>query len=89
MKIEVTKTSGVYDFQLYNDTGKIISQANARIFKSNLNGAEVKTLIIGGVLTEPENRRGGLVRILFNEMHKLAERENCLVTLLHPFSFDR
>ena len=47
----------------------------------------VKTVVIGGVNTPVENRRGGNIRLMFDEIHKKAASEGAAVALLHPFSF--
>ena len=42
---------------------------------------------VGGVGTDPEFRRGGLVREIFREMALECHRRSLPVTVLHPFSF--
>ena len=42
---------------------------------------------VGGVGTDPEYRRGGLVREIFSEMAKECARREIPLTILHPFSF--
>lgn len=50
-------------------------------------GKEIPCGAIGGVGTEPEYRRGGLVREIFTEMAAECARREIPVTILHPFSF--
>lgn len=63
------------------------SRGFCAVRRAHLNGALVNALTVGGVGTEPEYRRMGLVRNFLAEVEKLAEREDCPITVLHPFSF--
>lgn len=55
--------------------------------QSHLNGAVIPSLTIGGVGTDPEYRRSGLVHTIFTEVEKAAEEYSCPISYLHPFSF--
>jgi len=55
--------------------------------KAHLNGAVIPALTIGGVGTDPEYRRLGLVHTIFTEVEKAAAAYHCPVSFLHPFSF--
>jgi len=48
----------------------------------------IPSVLVGGVGTKPEYRRGGHVRELFERMFAASEREPWVVSLLHPFSFN-
>jgi len=50
-------------------------------------GREIPCGLIGGVGTDPEYRRQGLVREIFREMAKECHRRSIPLTVLHPFSF--
>ena len=50
-------------------------------------GRELACGLIGGVGTDPEYRRGGLVREIFTEMAAECDRRAVPLTVLHPFSF--
>ncbi len=50
-------------------------------------GKELPCGAVGGVGTEPEYRRGGLVREIFTEMAAECRRRAIPLTVLHPFSF--
>ena len=50
-------------------------------------GHEIMAGMVGGVGTDPEYRRGGLVREIFTEMAKDCETRQVPLTVLHPFSF--
>ncbi len=53
----------------------------------HLCGAEIPAATIGGVGTEPEFRRGGKVRAIFEAMAAEGDRRGIPLTVLHPFSF--
>ena len=50
-------------------------------------GKEIPCVGIGAVNTDPEYRRGGLVREIFTEMAAECDRRAIPLTVLHPFSF--
>lgn len=50
-------------------------------------GKEIPCGLVGGVGTDPEYRRGGLVREIFSEMAKACTERAIPLTILHPFSF--
>lgn len=50
-------------------------------------GREIPCGLVGGVGTDPEYRRGGLVREIFAEMAKVCQDRAIPLTVLHPFSF--
>ena len=51
-------------------------------------GRAITCGLVGGVGTDPEYRRGGLVREIFSEMAKACDDRAIPLTILHPFSFD-
>ncbi len=55
--------------------------------KSMFCGTPVDTVLFGGVETQPQYRRYGLVRKTFDACFALAEEKNWAVSFLHPFSF--
>jgi predicted acetyltransferase len=50
-------------------------------------GRAITCGLVGGVGTDPEYRRGGLVREIFSEMAKACDDRAIPLTILHPFSF--
>ena len=50
-------------------------------------GREIPCGLIGGIGTDPEYRRGGLVREIFSEMARECQNRSVPLTVLHPFSF--
>ena len=64
-----------------------LSHAGVFTVDSWLGRGFVKTNLVGGVGTPPENRRRGYVRAIFDEMFRRAPEYGWAVSLLHPFSF--
>lgn len=64
-----------------------MSSAGIRTCQSRYDGKFINTMTIGGVGTEPEYRREGCVRKIFDELFKLAPERGWVVGMLHPFSF--
>lgn len=69
------------------DGERPVSWGSAFPAEANLNGTVLPALKLGGVGTEPEYRRGGLVKNFFSEVWKHMEKENIPVSFMHPFSF--
>lgn len=69
------------------DGQRQVSWGGASSAAVHLNGAVLPACKLGGVGTEPEYRRNGLVRRYFTEVWKYIERENIPISFLHPFSF--
>ena len=64
-----------------------VSWGAASLAQVHLNGALLPAAKIGGIGTEPEYRRKGLVRQLFSGVWEYVEEKKIPVSLLHPFSF--
>ncbi len=73
--------------QIQTDDGIRMCGGSQGYRTMHLSGALIPTATIGGVGTEPEYRRGGLVRTIFREMAAEADRRAVPLTVLHPFSF--
>ena len=67
--------------------GAFMSGGGQRYGAIHLNGAILPCAFIGGIGTEPEHRRGGLVREIVTAMAEEGGRRGIPVTILHPFSF--
>lgn len=50
-------------------------------------GKKISSVAIAGVGTRPECRRGGNVRVMLQEIEKMAPERGWVVSLMHPFSF--
>lgn len=62
--------------------------AGSLVFRTvHFAGKEIPCGAVGGVGTDPEYRRGGLVREVFTEMANECARRDIPLTILHPFSF--
>ena len=64
-----------------------MSSGGLTIRPIHFGGKEILCGAVGGVGTEPEYRRGGLVREIFTEMAAECDRRAIPLTILHPFSF--
>ena len=64
-----------------------VSGGSIGFVQAHLNGAVLPALTIGGVGTDPEYRRMGLVHTIFTEVEKAAYQYGCPLSFLHPFSF--
>ena len=87
MELTVTKTNNIYRIDHNDETGRSVSRGCCVLYKAHLNGAVIDAIGIGGVGTDPEYRRAGLVRTFLEKANGIAAQENCPITLLHPFSF--
>ena len=67
--------------------GQRMSSGGLTIRPIHFGGREILCGAVGGVGTEPEYRRGGLVREIFAEMAAECDRRAIPLTVLHPFSF--
>lgn len=87
MELAVNKEINVYRISHNDEAGRSVSRGSCVLYKAHLNGAVVNAIGIGGVGTDPEYRRAGLVRAFLEKANEIAALENCPVTFLHPFSF--
>ena len=70
-----------------DENGQRMSSGGLTIRPIHFGGKEILCGAVGGVGTEPEYRRGGLVREIFTEMAAECDRRAIPLTILHPFSF--
>lgn len=70
-----------------NEQGDRMSSGGITFRTIHFAGKEITCGGIGGIGTEPEYRRGGLVREIIAEMSKECDRRAIPLTILHPFSF--
>lgn len=67
--------------------GDVMSAGSFLTVETRFGNEWVKTLMVGGVGTEPEYRRGGYVRQMLEKSLREARERGWTVALLHPFSF--
>jgi len=65
----------------------VMSNATFGTRMSRYHGNYIKTLTAGGIGTDPEYRRGGYVRQMFDEVFRHTDEYGWVVSMLHPFSF--
>ena len=70
-----------------DENGQRMSSGGLTVRPIHFSGKEILCGAVGGVGTEPEYRRGGLVREIFTEMAAECDRRAIPLTVLHPFSF--
>ena len=70
-----------------NENGERMSSGGITFRTIHFAGKEITCGGIGGIGTDPEYRRGGLVREVIAEMAKECDRREVPLTILHPFSF--
>ncbi len=66
--------------------GKLIAGAEVYNHKCNYCGNIIKSLILDGICSQPEYRRMGGVRALFDEVSEIAIKNDITVGFLSPFS---
>ncbi len=87
MQMNIEKKENGYHIYHADNAGRSVSRGSCGLQTARLNGAAVKAMTIGGVGTDPEYRRLGLVRSFLAKAAGLADEEGCAITVLHPFSF--
>ena len=68
----------------YNN--KLIAGAEVYNYKRNYCGNIINTVVLDGICSQPEHRRNGGVRALFDEVGKIALENDITVGFLSPFS---
>ena len=68
--------------------GKLIAGVEVFDFKCNYCGNIVNSLVLSGVCSQPECRRMGGIREIFNEVGKTAVENDVVVGFLSPFSIE-
>ena len=92
MRIEINKLhkdefTENYGINVLNEENHLVSTARMGLLNSVFSGKHIKAMTIGGVATEPEYRRKGLVRKILDLAFKEAVDKGACVSFLHPFSF--
>ncbi|MBR6782002.1 MAG: GNAT family N-acetyltransferase [Clostridia bacterium] len=74
-------------YQALSETGAHMSSGVLSFRTLHFAGKEIPCGGIGGINTDPEYRRSGLVREIIGEMAAECDRREIPLTVLHPFSF--
>ena len=74
-------------YQAISEAGTHMSSGVLSFRTLHFAGREIPCGGIGGINTDPEYRRGGLVREIIGEMAAECDRRSIPLTVLHPFSF--
>ena len=65
---------------------KLIAGAEFYNYKCNYCGNIINTVVLDGICSQPEYRRNGGVRALFDEIEKIAIDKDITIGFLSPFS---
>ena len=68
------------------DEGRLVAGMELFNFKCNYCGNLLNTIVLDGICSQPEHRRRGGVRALFDEIGKTAVENDITVGFLSPFS---
>ena len=82
---EEDSTIGVPVLAAFNDN-KLIAGVEMYDFKVNYCGKFLGTIVVSGVCSQPECRRMGGIREVFNKIGELAVENDWVLGFLHPFS---
>ncbi|HOU11085.1 MAG TPA: GNAT family N-acetyltransferase [Clostridiales bacterium] len=69
------------------ENGAVMAHGSFATIESMYAGNYIRSLAVGGLGTEPQYRRRGCVRLMFEEAFARAGEEGWAVAFLHPFSF--
>lgn len=78
----------LYRIRIYNESGTQIGRAKGNVLEASLNGAAVPAMALGAVNIQPPYRRNGLASHCFRILDRFIEERGCVVSYLHPFSFN-
>ena len=78
----------LYTVRVYDDKERQIGRCKGNIVDVCLNGAVFKAMALGALMTTPENRRLGMARHTFDMLSRVMEERGCVISYLHPFSFN-
>lgn len=77
----------LYKIDVKDKKGYQAGRCKAFVEDCSFNGATIKAMVIGCVLTQPEYRRVGMARKTFQMLDPVIRETGTLVSYLHPFSF--
>ena len=96
--LKVSAASFIWKFDKNEDThcempvlgafheGKLIAGVEIFDFQTNFCGKSLGSVIVSGVCSQPEFRRMGGIREIFDKIGETAEENNRAIGFLHPFS---
>lgn len=68
--------------------GKLIAGTEVFDFKCNYCGTLMNSVVLSGICSQPENRRMGGVRAIFDHFNKIAVENGIVAGFLSPFSIE-
>ena len=87
LQFSLERDDKLYKIQALDEEGFMAVRCRGFVEDCSFNGATVKAMVIGMVLTRPEHRRGGSARKTFEMLDAPIRETGTLISYLHPFSF--
>lgn len=78
----------LYIVRVYDDKEHLIGRCKGNVVDVCLNGTVMKAMALGALMTMPEYRRLGMARHCFQMLSRVMEERGCIISYLHPFSFN-
>jgi len=78
----------LYTVRVYDDKDRQIGRCKGNVVDVYLNGTVMKAMALGALMTMPEYRRLGMARHTFEMLYRVMEERGCILSYLHPFSFN-
>ncbi len=88
MHYKLFRDGQLYTVQVLDDNEQVTGHCKGYAATGHLNGAKIPVMALGALSTEPEYRRLGMARQCFSMLEQAIEEDHCLISYLHPFSFD-
>ena len=81
IKFELEQNGQTSIVSMYDESGYKLGRCHAYFDDCSFNGGTVRAMVIGCVLTQPEGRRGGLARKMFEIITKYIA-PICIILIL-------
>lgn len=78
----------LYIVRVYDEKDRQIGRCKGNVVDVYLNGTVMKAMALGALMTMPEYRRLGMARHTFEMLYRVMEERGCILSYLHPFSFN-
>lgn len=88
LDFRMERQDDLYFVRVFDDKDRQVGRCKGNIVDVCINGATVKAMALGALMTMPEYRRLGMARHCFVMLGRVMEERGCLISYLHPFSFN-
>lgn len=82
------RNGDLYTVRVYDDREHLIGRCKGNVVDVCLGGTVFKAMALGALMTMPEYRRFGMARHTFAMLSRVMEERGCVLSYLHPFSFN-